>query len=55
MEKINEKLYIKKYYFSFFMFNLYILKKILNKILKYIFSLINTISIYLSKELKPIK
>lgn len=45
----------KKYYFNFFMFNLYILKKILNKMLKYLLSLINIIPVYFSKELKPIK
>jgi len=47
---LNGKLNIKKYYFGFFIFILHTPKKVLNKMLKYIFSLTNDISTYLLKN-----
>jgi DNA-binding MltR family transcriptional regulator len=44
---LNEKLNIKKYYFDFFLLILHILKEVLNKMLKCLFSPINVISTYL--------
>jgi len=49
MGMINGKLNIKKYYFTSFMFILHTSKKVLNKILKNIFSSIKLFLIYLER------
>jgi hypothetical protein len=49
MGMINGKLNIKKYYFTSFMFILHTSKKVLNKILKNIFSSTKLFLIYLER------